>query len=133
LRIVTVCFIALLGISACHKESLPNPGGAQDLAAAGDLGGAAHDLATARDGAVGPPADLALSTADHVCAASDGKCANAGVTCGTVCCPGGEWCDPATLTCQCGSNPGCQDNSICVALTGPPNASPCGETCQPIL
>lgn len=137
MRIITLCFMALLAVPACHKDSLPGSG-TPDLAAAADAGGAASDLATARDGAAdlsssGSSTDLASGSTNHVCSSSTGNCPNSGVTCGNACCPGGEWCDPATLTCQCGSGAGCQGAFICIALTGPPNASPCGETCEPVL
>jgi hypothetical protein len=51
-----------------------------------------------------------------------------GVCCGTQCCAAGEWCDPNTFTCHCGSGPACANGQTC-SRGGPIIEGYCGNIC----
>jgi hypothetical protein len=109
-------FILCVGVAlgACGHDALPGPGGSGG--AGGDM--AAVDLATPGGG--GP----------HVCSGSCAACNGGnGVCCGNACCPSGEWCDSATLTCRCGERDGCKNGQFCAS--GGPVGQPgtCGIVC----
>lgn len=100
-----------LALAACGHDSLPGPGGGNaDLAGGG--GGGTADLSDGRS------------------CAGDPGCSSGGVACFSVCCNPGEWCDPSTRACRCGSGPACDGGKVC-ASGGPiqPGGNECGSIC----
>jgi hypothetical protein len=93
--------MAMLALGACDRGALP---------VAGDGGGASD------------------SDLGRVCVPTCAQCSS-GACCGNSCCAAGEWCDPATLTCRCGSVAACRPGQWC-GRSGPIQAGDsCGTIC----
>lgn len=98
-----------LALVGCGHDALPGPGGGGDMAGGG---GGVVDM-----------------TGGRVCS-GDPACSSGGVGCFGTCCNAGEWCDPSTSTCRCGTGPACGTGKVC-ASGGPigPGNNGCGSIC----
>jgi hypothetical protein len=121
-RAVAFALFALVTVAGCRTQPLPfDDGGGGDIR---DLSGVDLRVDLAR------PADLSRVDLARSCAPNCSRC-QSGVCCGALCCREGEWCDPLSNTCRCGTGAEvCRVDQIC-ATGGPigPGQDQCGSIC----